>query len=169
MGKPNTDNPVHDMEDAVADLYKMADMAEIIIEAIFNGEDVTLQSVGNCMEVFLSQLVNRIVRIEMLNEKINSRFFWIYNIRSSGMDEYYGREFEAYISGRKKAGQEPEDSEPDSNVLAFVKLLPADQREKICNLLKEAGAASRKRGFAEGYKAAVSRCMGNEGADNGGT
>lgn len=49
-----------------------------------------------------------------------------------------------------------------------MKLLPADQKEGICNLLEEAGVASRKQGFIEGYKAAVGRCTGNGGADNGG-
>lgn len=168
MKKYRIDNPVQEMEDAVADLYKMADMAEIIIEAIFNGEDVTLQIVGNCMEVFLSQLANRIVRIEMLNEKVNSRFSWMYDVQGGGTDEYCEREFEEYLSGRKEAGLEPEDFEPYSNALAFVKLLPAEQQDKLCKLLKDASAVSRKQGFIEGYKAAVGRCAGNGGEANGG-
>lgn len=69
MGEYSVDDPVHDMGNAVAD------MAEIIIEAIFNGDDVTLQTVGNCLDVFLPQLRERIVRVEMLNEIMGSRFY----------------------------------------------------------------------------------------------
>lgn len=47
MGEHNVDNPLYDMGNAVVELYKVADMAEIIIEAIFNGDGVTLQAVGN--------------------------------------------------------------------------------------------------------------------------
>lgn len=169
MKNGNVDNPVHDMENAVTELYKVADMAEIIIEAIFNGDDVTLQTVGNSMDVFLSQLRERIVRVEMLNEAISGCFSWVYDAQSGDTDKYCRQEFEEYLSGRKEAGLEPEDFKPYSNALAFVKLLPADQKEKIYNLLKEARAASRKQGFIEGYKVAVSRCIGNGGADNGGT
>ena len=169
MKNGNVDNPVHDMENAVTELYKVADMAEIIIEAIFNGDDVTLQAVGNSMDVFLSQLRERIVRVEMLNEAISSRFSWVYDARGGDTDRYCRQEFEEYLSGRRETGQEPEDSEPYSNALAFVKLLPAEQKEKLCKLLKEANAASRKQGFIEGYKAAVGRCVGNGGVDNGGT
>ena len=46
MGKHNVDNPLYDMGNAVVELYKVADMAGIIIEAIFNGDSVTLQAVG---------------------------------------------------------------------------------------------------------------------------
>lgn len=169
MKNGNVDNPVHDMENAVTELYKVADMAEIIIEAIFNGDDVTLQTVGNSMDVFLSQLRERIVRVEMLNEAISSRFSWVYDAQGGDTDRYCRQEFEEYLSGRKEAGQEPEDFEPYSNELAFVKLLPAEQKEKLCKLLKDASAASRKQGFVEGYKAAVGRCAGSGGADNGGT
>jgi len=119
--------------------------------------------------VFLSQLRERIVRVEMLNEIMASRFSWVYDALGGDTDRYYRNEFEAYRSGRKEAGQEPEDFESYSNELAFEKLLAADQKDKLCNLLKEARTASRKCGFIEGYKAAVGRCTGNGGADNGGT
>lgn len=169
MGKPNPDNPVFDMSNAVTELYKAADMAEIIIEAIFNGDAVTLQTVGNSMDVFLSQLRERIVRVEMLNEIMSNHFSWVYDTQGGDTDRYCRQEFEAYLSGRKEAGQELEDFEPYSSALAFVKLLPAGQKEKLCNLLKEARAASRKQGFIEGYKAAVGRCIGNGGVENGRT
>ncbi len=109
MKNGNVDNPVHDMGNAVTELYKVADMAEIIIEAIFNGDDVTLQTVGNSMDVFLSQLRERIVRVEMLNEAISSRFSWVYDAMSGDTDRYCRQEFEEYLSRRKEAGQEPED------------------------------------------------------------
>ena len=54
MERQCVDNPVYDLGNAVTELYKVADMAEIIIEAIFNGDSVTLQAVGNSMDVFLS-------------------------------------------------------------------------------------------------------------------
>lgn len=165
MKNGNVDNPVHDMGNAVTELYKVADMAEIIIEAIFNGDDVTLQTVGNSMDVFLSQLRERIVRVEMLNEAISSRFSWVYDAMSGDTDRYCRQEFEEYLSRRKEAGQEPEDLEPYSNELAFMKLLPTEQKEKLCRLLKNASAESRKQGFIEGYKAVVGRACGEEDTD----
>lgn len=127
MKKYSVDNPVHDMGNAVTELYKVAGMAEIIIEAIFSGDAVTLQTVGNCMDVFLSPLRERIVRVEMLNEMMSSRVSWV---------------------------QEPEDLEYYDNMQALVKLLSAEQKEKLYNLLETVSAASRKRSFIEGYKAA---------------
>lgn len=108
MKKYSIDNPVHDMGNAVTEFYKVADIAEIIIEAIFNGDDVTLQTVGNSMDVFFSQL------------------------------------------------RELENSEPYGNALAFVKLLPREQKEKLCNMLKEERVASHKKGFIGGYRTAAS-------------
>lgn len=165
MGKHNVDNPLYDMGNAVVELYKVADMAEIIVEAIFNGDDVTLQAVGNSMDVFLSQLRERIVRVEMLNEAISSRFSWVYDARGGDADKYCRQEFEEYLSRRKEAGREPEDLEPYSNELVFMKLLPTEQKEKLCRLLKNARAESRRQGFIEGYKAAVGRTCGEEDMD----
>ncbi len=167
MGKHNVDNPVYDMGNAVAELYKMADMAEIIIEAIFNGDSVTLQAVGNSMDVFLSQLRERIVMVEMLNEAISSRFSWVYDARGGDSDRYCMLAFEEYLSGRKEAGLGPEGAGRCGNMPAFVKLLPTERKERIGNLLKETAAASRKRGFIEGYRAAVERCAGKGGEDGG--
>ena len=164
MGEHNVDNPLYDMGNAVVELYKVADMAEIIIEAIFNGDGVTLQAVGNSMDVFLSQLRERIVMVEMLNEAISSRFSWVYDAQGGDSDRYCTLAFEEYISRRR----EPEELGRCGNMPAFVKLLPAGQRERIGNLLKETAVASRKRGFIEGYKAAVERCAGKGGEDGDG-
>lgn len=92
----------------------------------------------------------------------------MYVAQGSDTDRYCRQEFEEYLSGRKEAGQELEDFELYGNELIFVKLLPAEQKEKLCKLLKDASAASRKQGFICGYKAAVGRCTGHGGADNGG-
>ncbi len=40
------DNPICGLGTSVIEFYKMTDMAEIIIDAIFNGDNVTLQNVG---------------------------------------------------------------------------------------------------------------------------
>lgn len=165
MGKPTADNLVQDMNNAVTELYKVADMAEIIIEAIFNGDSINLQTVGNSMDVFLSQLRERIVTVEMLSETISSRFSWVYDAQSGNTDKYCTVAFEEYLSGREEAGKEPEGFGCSGNTLAFVKLLPAEQRERLGNLLEETAAASRKRGFVEGYRAAVGRIGGEEDAD----
>ncbi len=168
MNGYSADNPVHEMGNAVAELYKVADMAEIIVEAVFCGNDITLQAVGNSLDVFLSQLRERIVRVEMLNGMISSRFSWVYGIQGGDMDRYCRREYEEYLSGRKEAGQEPEGAGEYSGTPAFMKLLPADKRDRLCSLLKAARAEARQQGFTEGYKAAVRRCMGNGGGCSGG-
>lgn len=120
------------------------------------------------MDVFLSQLWERIVMVEMLNEAISSRFSWVYDAQGGDSDRYCTLTFEEYISGRKEAGREPEELGRCGNMPAFVKLLPAGQREQIGNLLKETAAASRKRGFIEGYRAAVKKCAGKGGEDGDG-
>ena len=43
MGEHNVDNPLYDMGNAVVELYKVADMAEIIIEARSGEGEVILQ------------------------------------------------------------------------------------------------------------------------------
>lgn len=166
MERQSVDNPVHELGNAVAELYKAADMAEIIIEAIFNGDGVTLQAVGNSMDVFLSQLRERIVTVEMLNEAIGRSFPWAYDARGGDTDGYCRQGVGEYPSGRKEAGQDAGDPEPCSNELAFVELLPEDQKDKLCTLLEEVRVASRKQGVIEGYKAAVGRCAGNGDAGN---
>lgn len=167
MKEYRADNPVHDMGNAVAELHKAADMAEIIIEAIFNGDEVTLQMVGNGMELFLSQLRERIAAVEDLNGRMERCFSWIYHFRGGDTDTYCRREFEEYISGRKEAGHEPECPGTYGVAPAFMKLLPEEQQERIRIMLKEAEDVSRMRGFAEGYKAAVGRCAGNGGEGSG--
>ena len=100
---------------------------------------------------------------------MSSRSLWVYDTQGGDTDRYCRQEFEGYLSGRKEAGQEPEDFEPYSNALAFVKLLPAEQKERLCNLLKEAIATSQERRVIEGYKAAVGGCAGNGGEGIGRT
>lgn len=104
MERQCVDNPVYDLGNAVTELYKVADMAEIIIEAIFNGDSVTLQAVGNSMDVFLSQLRECIVRVEMLNEAISSRFSWVYEVWGGDTNKYCRQEFGEYLSRRQKTG-----------------------------------------------------------------
>lgn len=89
MGIQDTDDLTYDIDNAVAELYKVADMAEIIIEAVFNGDGVTLQTVGNSMDVFLTQLREGIVEVEMLNEMMSSRFSRAYDARDGDIDRHY--------------------------------------------------------------------------------
>ena len=168
MNRPDMDNPIYDIGCEVTELYKMADMAEIITEAIFNGDNVTLQSAGNSMDVFLGQLKAVIANIDQLYVELDNRFSWIH-AASGNPDTYYGQEYDAYIEDRREAGKELDEAGLHSGLPAFVKLLPDDQREAISRHMKKAQAGARKRGFIEGYKAAVGKCAGNGGAGNGGT
>lgn len=90
---------------------------------------------------------------------------WVHDAWGGDTDRYCRQEFEEYLSGRKEAGQETEDFEPCNNELPFVKLLPAEQEEKFCKMLKDASTVSRKQGFIEGYRAAVGRICGEGDTD----
>lgn len=162
------DNPILELGTAVTELYKMTDMAEIIIDAIFNGDNVTLQNVGSSMEVFLSQLQERLVRVELQKEKLEDCFMWVFRAYRSDISELYEQEYETYLTERKSMGIVPQSSGPYEGAVAFMKLLPNDKKDKIHNALKHTADISHKKGFIEGYKAAVKRCVENGGVGNGG-
>ena len=163
-----TDNPIRELGIAITELYKMADMAEIIIDAIFNGDNVTLQNVGSSMEVFLSQLQERLVYAELQKEKIEDSFMWVLRAYRNSTSELYEQEYETYLSERMNKGIDPEECGPCESTLTFMKLLPADKKEKLHNALRSTADASQKRGFIAGYRAAVRRCVESRGENNAG-
>lgn len=154
-------NPVQELESEVAEFYKLSDMVEVITEAVFNGDGITLQAVGNSLDIFLTQMNDHNSRMNMLCQRVADCYGWIYSFSASDADDYCRKEFEHYLAGRKQQGQEPEEQEHHNNAFAFMKLLPSDQKRQIDELLQKECMLAHRSGFIEGYKAAVGRCAGD--------
>ena len=162
-------NPVQELESEVAEFYKLSDMVEVITEAVFNGDGITLQAVGNSLDIFLTQMNDHNSRMNMLCQRVADCYGWIYSFSASDADDYCRKEFEHYLAGRKQQGQEPERENNGKKIaviagaaaLAFMKLLPSDQKRQIDELLQKECMLAHRSGFIEGYKAAVGRCAGD--------
>ena len=166
MKRPDMDNSIFDIGCEVTEFYKMANMADIIIKAIFNGENVTLQSVGNSVDVFLGQMKAVIARIDNLYMERDNRFSWIHGDYGSP-DTYYEQEYEKFSSGKLEGRHEKKIPGHIVAYFLFLEQLPKEQWEMLCNMLKDKRADSHKQGFIDGYKAAVGRCYEEGGCVSG--
>ena len=176
-------NPLYELDSATVELFKITDMTELIIDAIFNGDNVSLINVGSCLEIMLCQMQEKFDCIQRLSDEIENRFMWIFEANEGNTDKLYEENYfeslcKNWITETEKSleslckswveNAEQADIEPSSNSLATIKLMlmPDNTGEQIKNLLKKSCVEERKRGFIDGYKAAVKICI-DGGPKNG--
>lgn len=156
-------NPITELGYIAEDMSHIESMGKLLTDAIYCGEHTTLQMAGESLEIMLEQFHERLDLLEILTEEISRCFAWVYGMAAVS-DKYYWQEYGRYIScNGKGAVQNREMKAVLRNAEQYTCLLPKSTQGKICILINEAGAASRKQGFAEGYKAAVARCSMNGG------
>ena len=72
------------------------------------------------------------------------------------LDTYYTDKWEEYISDKDKAAHRSEEAvEAVEKAISFYRELPGKQNTAFTKILLDTGAAFRKQGFMEGYRAAV--------------
>lgn len=145
-------NPIEDLNLLHCDLVMAAGMINTVTEAAMSGE-CTLTEIGNSLSI-LKEYVDR--RLDLLEEN---------NRKLRGMSDLYedtisdkeiARIYDNYIKAAEKGGQEPEEAAAYGRAHKGLDLLPQDRQEPLWHSIREAGAASRKRGFMEGYRRACS-------------
>ena len=178
-----TTNPLYELESETTELFKITDMTELIVDAIFNGDNVSLINVGSSLEILLCQMQEKFDRIQRLSDELENRFMWVFEANEGNADKLYEENYfeslcKNWITETEKSleslckswvtNAEQADIETNSNSLATIKLtlMQDNTEEQIKNLLKKSCMEERKRGFIEGYKAAVKRCI-DGGPKNG--
>ena len=172
-----TTNPLYELDSATVELFKITDMTELIIDAIFNGDNVSLINVGSSLEILLCQMQEKFDRVQRISDELENRFMWVFEANEGNTNKlceenYFESLCKNWITETEKSLEslckswvtnvDQSDIKPNDNYLTATKLIPADTGEQIKNHCLE----ERKSGFVDGYRAAVKRCI--DGGHNNG-
>lgn len=84
-----TTNPLYELDSATVELFKITDMMELIVDAIFNGDNVSLINVGSSLEILLCQMQEKFDRIQRLSDELENRFMWVFEANEGNADKLY--------------------------------------------------------------------------------
>lgn len=145
-------NPIKDLILLHCDLVMAAGMINTVTEAAMSGE-CTQTDIGNSLSI-LKEYVDR--RLDLLEEN-NRKLRGLSDLYEDTIsDKDIARIYDNYIRVAREGGQEPEETVAYGKAHKSLDLLPQDRQEPLWRSIREAGAASRKRGFMEGYRRACS-------------
>lgn len=145
-------NPIEDLNLLHCDLVMAAGMINTVTEAAMSGE-CTQTDIGNSLSILKEYVDRRLDLLEDNNRKLRG-LSDLYEDTISDKD--IARIFDNYIRAAGEGGQEPEETAAYGKAHKSLDLLPQDRQEPLWRSIREAGAASRKRGFMEGYRRACS-------------
>lgn len=145
-------NPVEDLKLLHCDLVMAAGMINTVIEAAMGGE-CTPADIGNSLAILKEYMDRRLDLLEDENKKLRGLSI-LYEDTIS--DKAIIGIYEGYIGCMGEGGRIKEVEAYYDRAVRILDLLPEDQQEPAWRSIREAGAASRKQGFLEGFRKAYS-------------
>ncbi len=146
-----------------ADMVCMEGMLEALAKGAYTG--MRVEHIGNSLEILRDYLGQRAERLDMLcspflemQREGDAAVGDALSDRCSGWDKF------SADAGRL-ALQSREVEAAYGRLSPYLEELPGKQKEALCLVIRDIGAASRKQGFTEGFTAAVGRICGEEDTD----
>lgn len=145
-------NPVEDLKLLHCDLIMAAGMINTVIEAAMCGE-CTQADIGNSLSVLIEYMDRR---VDLLEDEIRKLHGLSLIYEDAISDKYIVGIYEEYTKAWTEGGRIKAVEPYYDKASRIIDLLPEAQQEPAWRSIREAGVASRKQGFLEGFRKACS-------------